>query len=152
MIISQFEPNRALVDININSATYPSRQIFHDGSKPGGIILRRTFVSFPNMAELQNAEEMFAIICNAFSNMVDGSHMFKCQMIRNNAGYYSYQQQHKAFEKFNGYVWVFGLSLKGKRGADNSLSQKTYMAAGTRKYTFLSYGVRYLKNVTTQQL
>ena len=102
--MSQTERSAELVDINLNSATYPSRQIFHDGAKPGGIILRRTFVSFPNMAELQSAEEMFAIICNTFSNMVDGSHMFKCQMIRNNAGYYSYQQQNKAFEKFNGYV------------------------------------------------
>ena len=62
------------------------------------------------------------------------------------------QQRNKAFEKFKGYVWVFGLSLKGERGADNSLSQKSNMAAGNRKYTFLSYGVRYLKNVTTQQL
>ena len=114
------------------------------------VILRCAFVSFPNMAELQSAEEILRLSAILFRIRWTEVTCWNVKLYEIMQGVIVIrisQQRNKAFEKFNGHVWVFGLSLKGERGADNSLSQKSNMAAGNRKYTFLSYGVRYLKNV-----
>ena len=71
---------RAIVDININSATYPSRQIFHDGSETGGNFAMR-FRAFPKYGWATKCIRNFAIICSTFSNTVGGSHMLKFKNI-----------------------------------------------------------------------